>query len=51
MKDTENDPPIIEPPGSGLVLRKLRLDRRPRLITQPKHALINASVAIVTTES
>jgi hypothetical protein len=36
VKNTGNDPPIIDPPGSGLVLRKLRLDHRPLLITQPK---------------
>ena len=36
MNDAADDPPVIHPTSAGLVLRKVRLDRRPSLIIQPE---------------
>jgi ribosomal-protein-alanine N-acetyltransferase len=36
MQDTADDAAIIDPARAWLVLRKVRLDRRPRLVVQPE---------------
>ena len=36
VNDPRDHPPIIHTPRSGLVLRKMRFDRHPRRIRQPK---------------
>lgn len=36
VHDTRYHPSVIDPPGPRLVLRQVRLDRRPRRIRQPK---------------
>ena len=36
MQDATDDPPVIDPPGARLVLRQMRLDRRPGIVAQPE---------------
>jgi len=36
MNNSADDPPIIDPPRAGLILRKMRLDRRSGFVVQPK---------------
>ena len=36
VHDARDNPPVIDPPRSGLVLRQVRLDRSPRFIRQPE---------------
>lgn len=36
MQDAADDPSVIDPARTRLVLWKVRLDRRPRLVVQPK---------------
>jgi hypothetical protein len=37
MDDTADNPAVVHPTGAGLVRRKVRLDRRPRVIVQPEN--------------
>lgn len=36
MHDPGDNPPVVYPSGTGLVLGQMRLDRRPRFIRQPE---------------
>lgn len=45
MQEAVDDPSVIDPARTRLVLWKVRLDRRPRLVSSQKSLFILASVA------